>query len=86
MSKEALSVLAEKAAETTAGTVGTWFLWYFIISTLIYFLPYIMAKIRKHHQSFAIGLLNLLAGWTIIGWFVALIWAATAVERKEGRA
>jgi hypothetical protein len=41
----------------------------------VYFLPWIVAKIRRHRQSLAIGVLNLFAGWTLLGWIVAIVWA-----------
>ena len=41
----------------------------------IYFLPTICAAIRRHENESAIGLTNLLLGWTFIGWAVCLIWA-----------
>jgi hypothetical protein len=47
----------------------------------IYFLPGIVAHIRNHHQESAIVLLNLFFGWTLLGWVVALVWAATAVRK-----
>lgn len=48
----------------------------------IYFLPGIVAHIRAHHQENAIVLLNLLLGWTLLGWVIALVWAATAVRKN----
>lgn len=42
---------------------------------LFYFLPTLVSL--KHRQQFAIFLLNLLLGWTVLGWIIALIWAAT---------
>ena len=42
----------------------------------IYFLPYILAQAKKHPQSDAILLVNFLFGWTVLGWGIALIWAA----------
>jgi hypothetical protein len=51
----------------------------FILCGLLYFLPSIIGH-RK--QAFAgIFLVNLLLGWTVIGWIVALVWACTAEER-----
>lgn len=44
----------------------------------LYVFPSIVATARGHHQQNAIFILNLLLGWTIIGWIAALIWAATA--------
>ena len=52
----------------------------FVAVVGLYFLPFGLAKYRKHHQSDAILMTNLLLGWTGIGWIAALIWAATATE------
>lgn len=49
-------------------------------SLATYFLPTFVASRRRHHNANAIFLLNLLLGWTGIGWIAALIWAATAVR------
>jgi hypothetical protein len=43
---------------------------------LMYFLPSIIALARSKRDLLAIFLLNLFLGWSVIGWFVALIWAA----------
>jgi FtsH-binding integral membrane protein len=42
-----------------------------------YFLPWMVAWVRSHHNSGAIGVLNLLLGWTFVGWVIALVWACT---------
>jgi len=47
-----------------------------IFLVLLYFLPTIIA--RDKHDVMAIFLVNLLFGWTVIGWFIALIWACAA--------
>ena len=47
---------------------------------VVYFLPGIIAAARNHHQSTAIFFLNLLLGWTFLGWVVALVWALTATD------
>jgi len=44
--------------------------------TVMYFLPSIIALARSKRDLLAIFLLNLFLGWSVIGWFVALIWAA----------
>ena len=46
-----------------------------IVATLIYFLPTVIALARGHLSTLAIFLLNLLLGWTVLGWLVALIWS-----------
>ncbi|GGG92598.1 MAG TPA: superinfection immunity protein [Oceanicaulis sp.] len=47
-----------------------------------HFLPTLIALLRGHHNGFAIFLTNLLLGWTVIGWVVALIWSTTATQRR----
>jgi len=46
-----------------------------VVGGLIYFLPSLIAH-RKRDFG-AIFALNLLLGWTFIGWVVALVWALT---------
>lgn len=46
-----------------------------VIVLALYFLPSIFAHGRKHPQVAAILVLNLVAGWTVVGWMVALVWA-----------
>lgn len=53
-----------------------------ILLLVIYFLPTFIAGSRSHHNGVAIFLLNLLLGWTFLGWVLALIWSATAVQNK----
>lgn len=43
---------------------------------LLYFLPTIIAVVRSKRDTTAILLLNFFLGWTMIGWIVALVWAA----------
>ena len=53
-----------------------------ILLVVFHFLPTMIALLRGHHNGFAIFLTNLLLGWTVIGWIVALIWSCTAAERR----
>lgn len=46
-----------------------------IFVVAMYFLPTILAVSRHHRQAAAISALNVLLGWTMIGWVVALVWA-----------
>lgn len=48
-----------------------------IITQCIYYLPYLIANIKGHPQETAIFILNILAGWTIVAWIFALVWAFT---------
>jgi hypothetical protein len=46
-------------------------------SLALLFLPTLVAKSRNHPHTAAIFLLNLLFGWTFIGWVISLVWACT---------
>jgi hypothetical protein len=48
----------------------------FGLGTVMYFLPSIIALARSKRDLLAIFLLNLFLGWSVIGWIVALVWAA----------
>jgi hypothetical protein len=54
-----------------------------LISVAIYFAPSIVAVRRSHHQSMAIIALNILTGWTFIGWVAALVWSLTATYGRQ---
>ncbi|HUS98492.1 MAG TPA: superinfection immunity protein [Hyphomicrobiaceae bacterium] len=49
-----------------------------LLVAMLYFTPALIAAGRHHHNAPAILATNLLAGWTILGWIVAFIWACTA--------
>jgi Superinfection immunity protein len=42
---------------------------------VLYFLPAIIAFAREKGDAVSILVLNLLLGWTAIGWVIALVWA-----------
>lgn len=46
-----------------------------IFGLAFYFAPLIIAVVRKKSNVVAIGALNVLLGWSLIGWVVALVWA-----------
>jgi hypothetical protein len=52
---------------------------------LVYFLPAIVGFYRKHHRAWAIFALNLFLGWTVVGWIVAMVWAATRASLSPDR-
>jgi Trk-type K+ transport system membrane component len=47
-----------------------------------YLAPWVIAKVRDHHNSLAIFWLTLLLGWTGIFWIASLIWSLTAARRS----
>lgn len=46
-----------------------------------YLTPWIVSRVREHHNSLAIFWLTILLGWTGIGWIAALIWSLTNQKR-----
>ena len=48
------------------------------VLTLGYFLPWMVAALRGKSNAWAIFWLNLLLGWTVLGWIAALVLACTA--------
>ena len=41
----------------------------------LYLLPTIVAVSNKKRNAGAVAVLNIFLGWTVLGWFIALIWA-----------
>ncbi len=52
-----------------------------LVSFALYFLPAIVGRHKRNAR--AILLLNLLAGWTFVGWVVAMVWACTVNADKQ---
>jgi len=46
-----------------------------ILFMALYFLPFFIAIAREHKNRLAIFLLNLLLGWTVLGWVGSLVWS-----------
>ena len=63
--------------------VGTYVV--FVIVLLAYFLPSVIAGSKEHHQGGAIFALNLLLGWTFLGWVGALVWSLTATKGASAK-
>jgi flagellar biogenesis protein FliO len=49
-----------------------------IILGVLYFIPTLVAVLRGHHNSVAIIALNILLGWTFLGWIASFVWSLTA--------
>lgn len=41
----------------------------------IYLIPTIIAFVRGHASKWGIGVLNIVLGWSLVFWVVALIWS-----------
>jgi len=56
-----------------------------IVIAAIYLFPTFIAWRRRHASVMAIALVNILLGWTAIGWLWALIWSLTGNVRAVAR-
>ena len=64
---------------------ATWIVPLVILGIIVYFLPTIVARKRRHNNSLAIFILNLFMLFTGgIAWIVALVWACTNNTKKQG--
>ena len=54
-----------------------------LIGLGLYFLPTIFAAVRQAKGMLGIVLLNVFAGWTVIGWIIALVWSLTGESQKR---
>lgn len=48
---------------------------------VLYVLPLIIAMARRAEHYTAIALINLLLGWTFLGWIAALVWGIADKQR-----
>lgn len=48
----------------------------FLVGVFVYCVPILIGYRKKNAAGIVV--LTILAGWTVIGWIAALIWAATA--------
>lgn len=55
----------------------------FVIIALVYAMPTFVAFSRAHPNRWAILVVNLCFGATLIGWLVSLIWAMNAIHRSR---
>jgi hypothetical protein len=70
------SIAGTEPARSAAGLI------FLILMILGYFLPTIIARTRGHPNSAPIGIINFFFGWTFLGWFIALVWSATAIRPR----
>lgn len=54
-----------------------------VLVVVIYFVPALVANLRKARNENLIGVINLFLGWTVLGWFVALAMALDAKPREK---
>ncbi len=78
--------IADTTARQTSMREGDWVPLLFV-SVFVYFIPMFVTMYRNHPSRSAIVALNLLLGWTVLGWVIALVWALTGRRAElEARA
>jgi uncharacterized membrane protein len=58
-----------------------------LVIIIIYFAPSFIAYSRNHLNRQVIYIINFLAGWTFVGWMVALVWSlmrSSATAKEKG--
>ncbi len=56
-----------------------------ILLIIIYFVPTIVAIVRRARNVTGILLLNILGGWTFVGWIIALVWSFRDEKQANSR-
>lgn len=52
------------------------------ISFAVYFIPIVIAYVRKHNNFIAISLMTIFTGWTFLGWMASLLWSLNSDTAK----
>lgn len=69
------AVLTDQQPPNTAVVVISWLV---AVATGLYLLPWTIAATRGKSNQWPVFTINLLLGWTLVGWVVALVMATTA--------
>lgn len=57
--------------------MSVWNIIVLIFAIIIYVLPGVIASSREHKNATAIWVLNIVLGWSFLGWIAALVWSFT---------
>ena len=63
--------------------LGGFTLFLIAIGVLLYFVPAVIAWKRNHPQKTPIIALNILLGWSVLGWIASLIWSLTTPQAPQ---
>jgi hypothetical protein len=80
--KPAIQPLATSASKVS-DKEGLMAMLFLLIIAAIYSLPWAISVFNKHPAKVGILTLNLLLGWTFIGWIIALVWAVTKPQPPQ---
>ncbi len=77
----AIAIFAIGIARHDADLLAPLHLMLFVLGILVYLFPAGFAVYRDCKSTVWIAAINILLGWTILGWFVAMGWAAAGKTR-----
>jgi hypothetical protein len=72
-----------QAAQDAGTAIGVGLLILMMIGLIGYVIPTIIALARRHPKKGPIILVNLLLGWSVVGWIVALVWAFSSNQPPQ---
>ena len=55
----------------------------FVGALMLYLAPAIVADARERKDAFAVTIVNIVFGWTVVGWFAALVWARHPISDRR---
>jgi positive regulator of sigma E activity len=55
----------------------------YLVALLLYLAPAIVADMRAREDALAITIVNVLLGWTVVGWIAAFVWARHPVSERH---
>ena len=56
---------------------------YALLFLATYMMPTFVAIARNHNQTTIISILNLVFGWSVVGWVILLLWSANYNTKQE---
>lgn len=71
------------AAQTSEAPVSASLVVAAVVVFVFYFVPTVVAVARQHPNTAPIVVVNVLLGWTLVGYAVALAWAFLAIDRDR---
>ncbi|MDO9484678.1 MAG: superinfection immunity protein [Actinomycetota bacterium] len=63
------------ATQSTGNAAVVVIAWIVAVLSFLYMLPWAIAASRNMRDQWGLFAVNLLVGWTVIGWVIALIWS-----------
>lgn len=85
VSDQAERAQAVQTRKENEQTFKTAFVVICIFGFLIYIIPSFIAFSRGHSNALAICVLNILLGWTFLGWAISLVWSFTSQDSESRR-